>query len=392
MAGRAIVAGHLCLDITPQFLSPHIPEPGELAVVGPATLSTGGAVSNTGLSLARLGIDTQLCGKVGDDAFGSAVRAIVDRHTPGSSSGVIVSSSDSTSYSIVLAPPGMDRAFVHSPGANDTFGPEDVPQQTLDQAALLHHGYPALMRRMYSAGGRDLIGLLRRARQAGLTTSLDLCYVDPDSDSGKADWPAILESVLPLVDAFVPSIDELRAIWDTSSSDREQVVDDALPRLAQQALSAGARIVMIKAGVRGIYLRTGKTPCSGRAAPHNGEAWAERELWAPALAPTTVATTTGAGDAAVAGFLAGLLRGEGPERSLTMACAAGCCCCERPDATSGVCTWDCTLERLEAGWQQAALTPSGEGWRWDAPARLWRGAHDQARRMCAMSLDRGKTL
>jgi len=372
MVGRAIVAGHLCLDITPRFLSPHIPAPGELAVVGPATLSTGGAVSNTGLSLARLGIETQLCGKVGDDDFGSVVRSIVERHTPGSSGGVIVSPGDSTSYSVVLAPPGSDRAFVHSPGANDTFGPDDVPLAALRQADLLHHGYPALMRRMYSNGGRDLVALMQRARDAGLTTSLDLCYVDPASESGQADWRAILSDVLPLVDAFVPSIDELRAIWDVSRAEMEQPVDEALPRLARQALAAGARIVLIKVGVRGIYLRTGKAQCRGRAAPPASAGWLERELWAPAQTPGCVATTTGAGDAAVAGFLAAMLRGAAPELAVRMAAAAGASCCEQADATSGVRSWDDTLARLHAGWPQAPLTAAGAGWRWDESARLWR--------------------
>lgn len=373
MTGRAIVAGHLCLDITPRFLSAHIPAPGELAVVGPATLSTGGAVSNTGLSLARLGIETRLCGKVGDDAFGDAVRAIVERHTPGSSRGVLVAAGDSTSYTLVLAPPGLDRAFVQSPGANDTFGPEDVPEQALAQADLLHHGYPALMRRMYSEGGRDLVALMRRARAAGLTTSLDLCYVDPQSDSGRADWPAILRDVLPLVNVFVPSVDELRAIWDASAEHRAQTVGDAAPRLAERALCEGARIVLIKAGERGVYVRTGAAPCTGRAAPRDAEAWRHCELWAPAQTPAQIATTTGAGDAAVAGFLAAMLRGASPELAARLATAAGACCCEQRDATSGVLTWERTLARLDAGWLQTAFRPEGARWRWDAVAGLWRG-------------------
>ena len=76
---EAVVAGHICLDIIPQFeidqgdeLSAYL-APGRLTDVGPATLSTGGTVSNTGINLHRLGVHTQLMGKVGDDVLGKAI-------------------------------------------------------------------------------------------------------------------------------------------------------------------------------------------------------------------------------------------------------------------------------------------------------------------------------
>ena len=53
----AVVAGHICLDIIPEIQA--LPAggfnetflPGHLLEVGPATLSTGGVVFNTGLAL-----------------------------------------------------------------------------------------------------------------------------------------------------------------------------------------------------------------------------------------------------------------------------------------------------------------------------------------------------
>jgi sugar/nucleoside kinase (ribokinase family) len=376
MARRAIVAGHLCLDLTPQFLSDAMAGPGELVVVGPATLSTGGAVSNTGLSMLRLGVDAYLCGKVGDDFFGRSVRDILERHTAGSSRGIVVSTNDATSYTFVVSPLGKDRAFVHCPGANDTFGPEDIPQSALDRADLLHFGYPPLMRRMFGDGGRELADLLGRAKQAGLTTSLDLSYVDPTSECGKADWRAILRAALPSVDLFVPSLGELRAIWDATPGERAESAATALRRVAIRSLESGAQVVLVKAGTDGIYLRSRQAAIGGRAAPAPSlgmQAWAHRELWSPAFAPDVVATTTGAGDAAVAGFLAAFMRGDGPERALTVACAAGACCCERADGTSGVRTWDDTWARLASGWRQLPLDLAAFDWQWDSGQRLWRG-------------------
>ena len=54
-----------------------------------------------------------------------------------------------------------------------------------------------------------LVELLQRARTSGATTSLDLTFPDPSSDSGRADWRAILEATLPFVDLFLPSVEEL---------------------------------------------------------------------------------------------------------------------------------------------------------------------------------------
>lgn len=48
----------------------------------------------------------------------------------------------------------------------------------------------------------------------GLTTSLDLVAVDPDSEAAGMDWARILERVLPYVDFFVPSIEELGYMLD----------------------------------------------------------------------------------------------------------------------------------------------------------------------------------
>ena len=79
----AIVAGHLCLDIIPPITgTPPEPfrasfGPGHLLDVGTVALSTGGPVSNTGLALHKLGVPTQLMGKIGDDLFGQAVRQLV---------------------------------------------------------------------------------------------------------------------------------------------------------------------------------------------------------------------------------------------------------------------------------------------------------------------------
>ncbi len=72
------------------------------------------------------------------------------------------------------------------------------------------------MRRFYMNGGEELRGLFQRAQKNGAATSLDMARPDPDGDSGKVNWRRYLENVLPHVDFFLPSIDELVFMLDPS--------------------------------------------------------------------------------------------------------------------------------------------------------------------------------
>lgn len=218
MGKKVVVAGHLCVDITPGIQGDRIAElsdflvPGRLIDVGPADIHTGGAVNNTGLAMRFFGMDTTLVGAVGMDALGDIVTRIMDGQ--GASDGLIRKANGSTSYSVVLAIPGVDRIFLHHPGVNDSFGAEDIPEEALKDAALMHFGYPPAMRRMYQEDGRELVAVLRKALDAGAATSLDLSGVDENSEAGRADWHAILGNALPAVDIFVPSAEELMFMLD----------------------------------------------------------------------------------------------------------------------------------------------------------------------------------
>ena len=389
----AVVAGHICLDIIPAFgaMPGHggpVVEPGKLVNVGPASLATGGAVSNSGLALHRLGIPTRLMGKIGDDLFGRAILDIVTSRDPALAAGMIVSADSPSSYTVVISPPGIDRSFLHCTGANDTFGPEDVDPAKLRGADLFHFGYPPLMRRMHQDGGHELTALLRRAKETGLATSLDTAHVDVDAPAGRVDWHNLLALVMPYVDFFLPSLDEALFMLDrvrfeetvSRAGDRNLAVAagiNMLADLAEQLIAMGAAVVGLKLGDQGFYLRT--TGDAARLAQVGdlalGASWRNCELLAPAFRVDVVGTT-GAGDCAIAGFFAALLHGRDPADSLIGAVAAGACNVEVADAISGIPTWSGLLARIEQGWDRRALDLDVSDWRWDATPGLWRGPHD----------------
>jgi sugar/nucleoside kinase (ribokinase family) len=387
---KVVVAGHVCLDIRPALET--APEPGEvflaggsLTHVGPATFSTGGAVANTGLALHRLGVPVELVGKVGKDRFGAAVLELLRDTDPSLAEGVVVSGEAATSYTIVIEPPGENRRFLHHPGANDTFSDADVSDAVLAAADLLHFGYPPVMARMVANGGERLEALFRRARAHGLTTSLDMCAVDPRTSAGRVEWPALLARVLPLVDVFLPSVDELRCMLPDAApaADPGEGVPDVaeIAALTGRALELGAAVAGVKLGEHGIYVRTsgsaGRFRDLGRAAPADADRWAGRELLVPAF-EVAVRGTTGAGDCAVAGFLAALLRGESLEDAITAAAAAGAASAEQVDSVSGVPPWPVLRQRVESGWSRRPGGALPAGWRHDPATGLRHGPADRA--------------
>jgi sugar/nucleoside kinase (ribokinase family) len=393
---RPIVAcGHLCIDIIPGFPAPAAGappvdwfRPGRLFNVGAPTIGTGGSVSNTGLSLHRLGVPTRLVARIGDDPLGSLILERVASHGKELARGIRVVPGETTSYTVVLNPPGIDRIFYHCPGANDTFGEEDVEDAVLEGAGIFHFGYPPLMRRMFADGGAGLSHLFERARGRGALTSLDLALPDPASESGRVDWKSFLDRVLPRVDVFVPSIEELLFMEDRPTYDRlAPRGGDAMARgvtlaqcaaLAERALRRGVSVVLIKLGDRGAYLRTGRNAAPGPSAGSAGRSggWKARELHVPVFKANEVAGTTGAGDATIAGFLASIAKGLPAEDALTMAVAVGACCVEAPDATSGIRPWDETAERVKSGWRRAPSTVPEGGWS-RGPDGTWRGPNDR---------------
>lgn len=385
---EATVAGHICLDIIPEIQPRTLTfAEGRLVEIGRALISTGGPVSNTGLALHRLGIATQLMGKVGDDLFGRAVREIVARHDPALNRGMIESPGAVTSYSLILSPPGRDRMLLHCSGANDTFSAQDVPYSRLKETRLFHLGYPPLMRHLIENDGAQLQEIFRCAKETGVTTCLDMCMPDERSFSGSVNWPAILERTLPHVDLFMPSFEETlfmlypelyRRHAGRADSLLAATEPDLVRTMGRDLIGLGPKMVALKVGHMGLYLRTAPEEAwrdGGRALPRDLGAWSSRELWCPCF-KTVVVGTTGTGDSTIAGFLACLLRNEPPPRCMLFACAVGACNVEAADALSGVRSWESTRARMAAGWERLPLPFEMCGWFWNADEGVWSRSQD----------------
>lgn len=247
----AVIAGLICLDVIPALPDQGLEStlrPGQTTESGPISFHTGGAVANTGIALFRLGIPVHLVGLVGDDAVGNTIRQLVREDDAGLADGLRVVPGTASPCTIVLSPPASDRAFITFPGTNHTFGADDVPYDRLSSARLFHFGYPPYMQRMYSAEGDELLVMFRRAKAAGVLTSLDMAYPEARGASGRANWRQILSRVLPFVDLFLPSADELWFMLHGEDQPAHSIPQEVVSRLASEALEMGAAVVGLKVG------------------------------------------------------------------------------------------------------------------------------------------------
>lgn len=380
MEKRAVVAGHICLDIIPHVDHHFDLEPGRLYEVGAPTMATGGAVSNTGMTMHILGVPVTLMGKIGNDSFGQSVLDVIRRRAPGLEAGMTISPEADTSYSIVINIPGTDRIFLHCPGANATYVASDVNWKAVAKAHLFHFGYPSFMAAMYQDNGRELRTMYRQAKASGLTTSMDPGMPDPAGPAGKVDWKGVLAALLPDVDVFMPSADELLYMLTPDRFGQgDNLPPEELHRLGDTLLGMGAAVSAIKLGKRGMYIRTAgqkRLATMGASKPADLQAWADREMWFPIYKEDKFMGATGAGDASIAAFLTALMRGLTLRDAGFFAAAVGAYNVEAPDSLGGIKSWDETMARIKSGWQKVPFTLNAQGWK-QGDDGAWRGPANQ---------------
>ncbi len=339
----AVIAGYTCVDMLPGFNDNYIFNkasdlfiPGKLIEIEGMSFVLGGLVPNTGLAMKKLGKRVFLNGLIGDDFMGAIAVASLREHD--AEEGMQITKVSGTAFSIVLAPKGIDRIFLESPGCNQFFDLTHIDFDAVSNSRLFHFGYPPLLRQFYLNNGQQLLEMYSKVKQMGVVTSLDFSLPDPDSESGKVNWPEIMKNTLPFVDIFVPSIEEvLQTMMPEKYTEIDSMVGDGdfidkvpvetVREVGKRIIDAGVKILLIKMGHRGSYLITGDIADLNRTKVVSLEAksWSHREIWcdAYALDNSKVVNASGAGDTAVAAFLTAILNGEPAENAVKYAGIAG---------------------------------------------------------------------
>jgi len=286
-----VVADHVCEPID------HVPHAGELVLTERTNLTTGGCAANVAVDLARLGRNTAVVGRVGDDFFGRFVAdalkqaGVDDRH-------LRASPGEATSCSMIVNVRGEDRRFIHSRGANRTLTGGEISREMLRQTRVVYVGGYCLSDQPSPA---NVAALFRAAGECGVKTVLDV--VIPQTGNY---WP-FLEPVLPWTDVFLPNNDE----GETITEEKDPLAQ------ALRFREAGAKSVIVTCGGQGSV-----------AACPAGNFRAGR-FHVPLV------DGTGSGDAFAAGYIHGLLQGADVAQCVRIGSALGASCVRATGATTG---------------------------------------------------------
>jgi sugar/nucleoside kinase (ribokinase family) len=265
----------------------RLPRFGEEVLAGGMGMHVGGCTANVATFMARLGMRAALRARVGRDDFGDF--AISELERAGVSTEFILRD-DSLRTGLSVSLSGLeDRAFVTYVGTIDSLTRADVDDDLLARARHAHIGSFYLQRKLQP----DIRSILGRARELGLTTSLDTGY-DPFEK-----WDSDILSVLDSVDVFLPN--EMEAC---------EISGQSQARLGARKLAEHARRVALKLGAEGSMLFSQVV---------GGE---PEEVFARGFRVKVVDTTC-CGDAFNAGFITAMLQGDSPEECLRRGNASG---------------------------------------------------------------------
>ena len=284
-----------------------LPQKGKLELFENLEIHTGGCANNTAIGLAKLGVSVGAMGKIGQDGFGDVVLKTLHDNRVDTST-LIRDPNAKTSFTFVMVSSDGERTFLHYTGANATLSEADVDIQAIRRSKILHVAGSFVMPKF---DGEPTARILREAQAAGVMTSLDTVW----DATGK--WLKTLEPCLPYVDIFLPSIEEARQLTRLESP----------PDIAAFLMDYGIKTVALKMGERGSYVRS-----------------RDAELNVPAYKVERVVDATGAGDAYVAGFLAGTIMGWSLERTAQLASATGAACVTAVGTTAGIRNLEQTLK------------------------------------------------
>lgn len=297
-------------------------------------LSFGGDALNETLALSRLGQNSSLISKVGNDEAGHRILDYLKMKDV-STDQIIVEDDLETGVNIVLIDENGERHFLTNPSSSLRKLQEKDILPFLDQA-----GEIVSFASIFVSPALDLSAMERIFRK--VKNQPDRILVADMTKPKHGETLADIKVLLPYIDYLLPNKDEIAMLTGISDPVKN----------AELLLEAGVSHTVIKCGKDGCVL--GTRAAGSDAFPDESETKCIDTLTRiPAFPTLSAIDSTGAGDCFAAGFLWALARGWNPVDCCRFACATASCSVESFGATDGIRSVDEIIKRFQS------ITPVG---------------------------------
>jgi len=300
-----LVFGSINMDLVARV--PRLPLPGETLTGNSFVSVPGGKGANQAVACARLGMQTRLVGRVGEDVFGGSLRDHLQKE------GVLVegvgtAAGTPSGVAVIAVSEQGENVIIVIPGANGIVGDADLDhlRSVIDGARVLLLQLEVPMDTVVKAA--------RLGRAHGMTVILDPAPAKPLPDE-----------LYPLVDILTPNMTEAGIL----AGHPVESVEDA-KQAAQVLHRRGVTSVIVKMGGEGAYSLTEK----------------EGKHWAPFK--VRVVDTVAAGDAFNGALAVAVCEGRLFHEAMLWGMAGGALAVTKPGAQEAMPYREELLRLLEA--------------------------------------------
>jgi ribokinase len=283
-----VVFGSINMDLVTK--TPRLPVAGETLQGYEFFTAAGGKGANQAVAAAKLGISTQIVGRLGGDNFGRQLLAGLQAAGV-QTDGVLVDEATSSGVAVITVDDAGENNIIIVAGANGR-----VNQQDVERLSNVLPGAAALLLQL-EVPLPAVLAAAQVARQVGVTVILDPAPARTD----------IPPELYPLVDIITPNEIEVSQLVGFPVKEQE-----AAAKASVELRQRGVSTVIVKLGAQGVFCATGVS-----AAARSAETF-----FVPAF-PVQAVDTVAAGDAFNGGLAAALAEGRPLRDAVVWGAAAG---------------------------------------------------------------------
>ncbi|NET70865.1 MAG: ribokinase [Sphaerospermopsis sp. SIO1G2] len=277
---KTIVFGSINIDLV--TTTPRLPLPGETLTGNSFFTTPGGKGANQAVALAKLGIPTQMIGRVGNDNFGVELIKNLQKYDI-QTENILIDENISSGVAVITVDQKGENNIIVIPGANGKINQDDVnkliPCLTQTKLLLLQLEIPV----------ETVILAAQKAKESNVQVILD-----------PAPAQILPDKIYPLIDIITPNEIEASQLVGLKVNDAETAA-----KAAKILLQRGVKCAIIKLGKKGVYCAT-----------------PQESFYIPVFSVNTV-DTVAAGDAFNGGLAAALFEGKSLREAVIWGAATG---------------------------------------------------------------------